>query len=95
MAIALWTEAPTDGAALMATLRRAARYPVFWVFIGAEASEERVCHLGVLDTLGREPGDPENYVVLKVGNWSSMTQWFTARRIKRAVRRWRKKTSTG
>ncbi|WP_460068564.1 vWA domain-containing protein [Streptomyces sp. YKOK-I1] len=95
VAVILLTEAPGDDAAFMATMRRAARLPVFWVFIGAEASVERVAPLGVVDALGREPGDPDNCVVLKVGNWSSATRWLTSRRIRRAVGRWRRATSTG
>ncbi|MFF1439685.1 hypothetical protein [Streptomyces sp. NPDC058295] len=93
--VVLLTEAPGDDAEFMATMKRVERHPVFWVFIGADSSVERVCSLGVIDTLGREPGDPDNFVVLKVGNWSSMTRWLTSRRIRRAVRRWRKVTPIG
>jgi hypothetical protein len=48
-----------------------------------------------VDTLGKEPGDPDNFVVLKVNFWTRPAQWLTARRIKRALRRWQKRTPTG
>lgn len=95
VAVVLLTEAPADGAAVVSTLKRASRYPLFWVFIGAGASGDESCYLGVLDTLGDEPEDPANLTVLKVDNWSSVTQWFTARRVRRAVDRWRRATPTG
>jgi hypothetical protein len=95
VALVILTEAPDDGAEFMATMKRAARYPVFWVFIGAEASVERSARLGVVDTLGREPGDPDNFVIVKVNGWSAVTRWFAARRVRRAVRRWQRATPTG
>ncbi|WP_328830987.1 hypothetical protein OHT77_26685 [Streptomyces sp. NBC_00252] len=89
------TEEPEDGAEFMATMKRAARYPVFWVFIGAEASVERSARLGVVDTLGREPGDPENFVIVKVNGWPAVTRWSVSRKVRRAVRRWRSRTPLG
>ncbi|MFD7478049.1 hypothetical protein ACFV8Z_39540 [Streptomyces sp. NPDC059837] len=95
VAIVVMTESPHDGAEFVATMKRAAKYPVFWVFIGVSGSAESSCHLGVVDTLGKEPGDPDNFVVLKVNFWTRPAQWLTARRIKKALRRWQKRTPTG
>ena len=89
------TEGPEDGAEFMATMKRAARYPVFWVFSGAETAVERSSRLGVVDTLGREPGDPDNFLVVKVNGWSAVTRWSVSRQIRRAVRRWRDRTPLG
>ncbi|MEV0523266.1 hypothetical protein AB0I66_07565 [Streptomyces sp. NPDC050439] len=89
LAVIVLTSSPDDGAAIIATLKRAARYPVFWVFIGANWDHERVLHVGALDTLGRRPGDPENVLVLKTHGWGSeFGDWWMTRRIRKASARW-------
>ncbi|MEV5606805.1 hypothetical protein [Streptomyces sp. NPDC052225] len=91
VAVVVLTASPDDGAAFLATMRKAARRPVFWVFIGAEASHERVLPLGVVDTLGSRPDDPGNYLVLKTATWTSeFGRWWVARRIRREVTRWQR-----
>ncbi|MGW4985690.1 hypothetical protein [Streptomyces mirabilis] len=81
VAFVVLTEEPVDGAEFMAVMRRAARHPVFWVFIGAETSVERSARLGVVDTLGRESGDPDNFVIVKINGWATATRWFKSRHI--------------
>ncbi|MDT0469470.1 hypothetical protein [Streptomyces gibsoniae] len=95
VAFVVLTEEPVDRAEFMAVRRRAARYPVLWGFIGAETSVERSAYPGVVDTLGREPADPDNFVIVKVNGWATVTRWFNSRRIKRAVRRRRGRTPVG
>ncbi|MEV8313739.1 hypothetical protein AB0Q95_06160 [Streptomyces sp. NPDC059900] len=96
LGVVVLTSAPSDGAAIIATLKQAARYPVFWVFIGADADIERVLHLGALDTLGKRRGDPENVLVLKTHWWrSEFGAWWRTRQIKRASARWRRRVSLG
>ncbi|WP_329209478.1 VWA domain-containing protein [Streptomyces sp. NBC_00683] len=96
VAVVVLTSAPGDGAAVIATLKRAARYPVFWVFVGANYDIERVLHLGVLDTLGERPDDPENILVLKTSGWGSeFGGWWRTRQIKKASGRWRRRAPLG
>ncbi|MGW6362090.1 VWA domain-containing protein [Streptomyces sp. NPDC055092] len=94
VAVVVLTDSPDDGAEFIATMKRAARYPVFWVFIGADDSQ--VARLGVVDTLGERPGDPDNFLILKTQTWTSeFGQWWMARRIRRAVSRWQRLTPIG
>lgn len=95
LAMVILTGPPHDGADFIRTVRRAARYPVFWVFIGTGPSVKPLVHLGAVDTLGSEPGDPDNFVIVKTRDWSAFTKWRTGRRIRRAVTRWQKRTPTG
>ncbi|MGW0632505.1 hypothetical protein [Streptomyces sp. NPDC002758] len=96
LAVVVLTSAPGDGAAVIATLKRAARYPVFWAFVGANDDFERVLHLGALDTLGERPGDPENVLVLKTRGWrSEFGGWWRTRQIKKASARWRRRVPLG
>ncbi|MGV9283576.1 hypothetical protein [Streptomyces sp. NPDC003730] len=96
IALIVLTSSPHDGAAVIATLKKAARHPVFWVFIGANWDHERVLHLGGLDTLGERPGDPENVLILKTRGWDSeLGDWWRTRRIKKASARWRRRTPLG
>ncbi|WP_420034365.1 hypothetical protein ACN2WE_19205 [Streptomyces sp. cg28] len=96
VAFVVLTSSPDDGAEFIATMKAAAKHPVFWVFLGAEASHERVVPLGVVDTLGERPGDPENYLVLKTGTWTSeLVRWNMSRRIRKAVGRWQRATPVG
>ncbi|MEV0494798.1 hypothetical protein [Streptomyces atratus] len=96
VAVVVLTQSPDDGAEFIATMRRAARYPVFWVFLGADASHEHVAHLGVVDTLGERPEDPDNFLILKTDTWTSeFGQWWMSRRIRRAVSRWQRLTPIG
>jgi hypothetical protein len=94
VAVVVLTDSPDDGAEFIATMKRAARYPVFWVFIGADASQ--VARLGVVDTLGERPGDPGNFLILKTDTWTSeFGRWWMSRRIRRAVSRWQRLTPIG
>ncbi|WP_428954612.1 hypothetical protein [Streptomyces sp. cg35] len=96
LAVVVLTSSPDDGAAIIATLKKAARYPVFWVFIGANWDHERVLYLGALDTLGERPGDPENVLILKTRGWGSeFGDWWRTRRIRKASARWRRRTPLG
>ncbi|WP_405785191.1 VWA domain-containing protein [Streptomyces sp. NBC_01378] len=96
LAVVVLTAAPHDGAAVIATLKRAARYPVFWAFVGANNDFERVLHLGALDTIGERPGDPENVLVLKTQGWGSeFGGWWRTRQIKKASARWRRRVPPG
>ncbi|MEU2134775.1 hypothetical protein [Streptomyces sp. NPDC018352] len=96
LAVVALTSSPDDGAAVIATLKRFARYPVFWVFVGANYDIERVLHLGALDTLGERPGDPENVLVLKTHGWGSkFGNWWRRRRIRKASTRWRRRVPLG
>ncbi|MGW5864657.1 hypothetical protein ACWFRJ_21065 [Streptomyces sp. NPDC055239] len=96
LAVVVLTSSPDDGAAIIATLERAARYPVFWVFIGAEYAHDHVLHLGALDTLGKRPDDPENVLVLKTRGWGSeFGDWLQTRRIRKASARWRRRVPLG
>ncbi|MEU0831034.1 hypothetical protein [Streptomyces sp. NPDC005969] len=95
LAMVVLTGPPHDGADFIRTVRRAARYPVFWVFIGTGPSIEPVVRLGAVETIGSEPGDPDNFVIVKTRGWSAFTKWRTGRRIRRAVTRWQRRTPTG
>ncbi|MGW4276283.1 hypothetical protein ACWEGQ_28910 [Streptomyces seoulensis] len=93
VAVLLLDASPSDGEAFMNTMRKAAEYPLFWVFVGTAWNEH--CYLGVVETLGRAPGDPDNFLMLHTSNWSGLTRWLAARRIRRAVERWKKRTPVG
>ncbi|SDK52730.1 hypothetical protein [Streptomyces indicus] len=84
VALVVLTGGPRDEQAALEVLRETAGRPVLFVFLTDDQG-----HLGFLDGLDRQPGEPADVVVIRGGVWSSA--WARLRRtrgIRRAVSHW-------